>query len=106
MDALDVQDRLEYARCGVAVLRALHITERNMTYERFARAIGLIADGERWVIKHREQVRAILRIIAAVEREGLGGRRRNIVPLDFNLIVDRRGNPGAGVEKTSRIVTN
>jgi hypothetical protein len=32
MKALDVQDRLEYARAGVAVLRALQITDRTMSY--------------------------------------------------------------------------
>ncbi len=36
MKALDVQDRLEYARAGVAVLRALQITDRTMSYAEFA----------------------------------------------------------------------
>lgn len=96
--------RRVYARCGIAVLRALKITERTMRYQQFAKAIGLIADGDAWQIRYREQVRAILQIMAAVERQGLGGRREETDALDFDLIVNEKGEPGAGVEKTSRIV--
>jgi hypothetical protein len=104
MDKLNVQDRLEYARCAVAVLRTLKIADITMRYEGFGRAIGLIADKDPWEIRYREQIRAILRIVAAVEREGLGGRDNDIEPLDFDRIVGEDGKPGAGIEKTSRIV--
>ena len=44
VSGLDVQERLEYARCAVAVLRALQITDNKMQYRDFAKAIGLIPD--------------------------------------------------------------
>ena len=56
MKTLDVQARLEYARAGVAVLRALKLADRTMRYGEFARAIGLIPDGEIWQAWHRKQI--------------------------------------------------
>jgi hypothetical protein len=104
MKTLNVQDRLEYARCAVGVLRALQITDQKMRYEDFARAIGLIADNEKWQPWHRQQTDAILQTAAAVERQGLGGKDRNIARLEFDRIVNRKGRPGAGIAKNSRIV--
>lgn len=105
MDTLDVQDRLEYARCAVAVIRALKITNTTMRYEALGKAIGLIPDGHLWEARHRQQVEAILRIAAAVEKQRWGGGSTTIEPLDFDRIVGEDGKPGAGVAKTSQIVT-
>lgn len=105
MKTLNVQDRLEYARCAVAVIRALKITDKKMRYHELGKAIGLIADNEQWQPWHQQQVKAILIIAAAVERQGLGGIDRTIDRLDFRRIVDQHGRPGAGVTKTSKIVT-
>ena len=104
MKTLNVQDRLEYARCAVAVLRALKIVDQGMRYEGFARAIGLIADNETWQPWHRQQTDAILQIAAAVERQGLGGRDKNFARLEFDRIVNENGQPGAGIAKNSWIV--
>ena len=101
---LDVQARLEFARAGVAVLRALRITDRTMQYGEFARAVGLIADGEAWQPWHRQQVSELLRIIAAVERQARTAT--GSAPLEFERIVNSKGEPGAGVGGTSRIVTD
>jgi hypothetical protein len=103
---LDVQDRLEYARCAVALLRALAIAKTKMRYEVFARAIGLIPDKDPWEVQYRDQVTAILRVAAAVEKEGLGGRDADVAPLEFDWVVGEDGKPGAGIVKTSRIVTD
>jgi hypothetical protein len=105
MKALNVQDRLEFARCAVAVLRALTITGQTMRYEQFGRAIGLIADSEPWQVHHRQQTTAILNITAAVERYALGGKDKSITPLEYDRIVTKSGKPGAGFTKHSRIRT-
>lgn len=104
MKALDVQARLECACAGVSVLRALRITNGTMRYGEFARAIGLIADGETWQPWHRQQVPEVLRIIAAVERQA--GANTGTASLEFERIVNAEGEPGAGVVRTSRIVTD
>jgi len=46
---VEIEDRLEFARAAVAVLRTLKITDSTMRYGDFAHAIGLISDGGRWV---------------------------------------------------------
>ena len=56
MKTLDVQARLEYGRAAISVLRALKIADRTMRYHEFARAIGLIADGEDWQPWYRQQI--------------------------------------------------
>ena len=104
MKRLNVQDRLEYARCAVAVLRALKITDRTMRYNELARAIGLMSDNDRWEPWHRQQIEAILQIAAAVERQRWGGEATDIEPLEFDRIVTEDGQPGAGVTKDSRII--
>ena len=64
---LDVQSRLEFARAAVAVLRALHISDRTMRYQEFAKAIGLMSDDEPWKVWHRKQIADVLRLVAAAE---------------------------------------
>ena len=105
MKRLDVQDRLEYARCAVAVLRALATSKTTMRYEGFARAIGLISDKDPWEVRYKQQVEAILRIAAAVERQVRGGRNEDIERLQFHRVVTENGNPGAGIMKKSWIET-
>jgi hypothetical protein len=102
MKTLDVQARLEYARAGVAVLRALGITDTSMRYHGFATAIGLIPDGGKWEPWHRQQVAEILQVMAATEKTA--GKKTGTVPLEFARIVTAKGEPGAGVRKTSKIV--
>jgi hypothetical protein len=99
---LDVQARLEYARAAVAVLRALRISETKMRYSEFAKAIGVMSDGENWEAWHRQQITDILNLVAATERQG---RNAGIEPLQFERIVTGDGEPGLGFYKTSRIVT-
>jgi len=103
MKRLDVQARLEYARAAVAVLRALQISDKKMRYGEFAKAIGLISDNEGWEAWHRTQVSEILNLVAATERQG--APTNDIPPLQFERIVTADGQPGAGVHKSSRIVT-
>jgi hypothetical protein len=102
MKTLDVHARLEYARAAVAVLRALKISDQKMRYNEFARAIGLMADEELWQPWHRQQIRDILNLVAATERQA--GDKVEIAPLQFERIVGEDGQPGAGFYKTSRIV--
>lgn len=75
-----------------------------MRYEEFASAIGLISPTDAWEVRYRDQVTAILSIMAAVERQGLGGIDRSAAPLEFDWIVNERGQPGAGFAKESRII--
>jgi len=100
--ALDVQDKLEYARCAVAVLRALKIRDAKMTYGDFAKAIGLIRGSGTWQVWHRQQITDILCIVAAVERLNSA---HNAEPLDYDrIITGATGQSGEGVFKTSKIV--
>jgi hypothetical protein len=99
---LDVQARLEYARAGVAVLRALQIMGKTMRYHEFGAAIGLIADGEKWEPWHRQQVPEILQLIAATERKA--GTISGAPPLEYERIVNEKGKPGGGFPKVSKIV--
>jgi hypothetical protein len=102
MKALDVQDKLECARCAVAVLRALKISDTKMSYGDFARAIGLIRGDETWQVWHRQQVTDVLCIVAAVERLR---SPNNTEPLEYDRIITVAvGEPGAGVFKNSRII--
>jgi hypothetical protein len=101
--ALDVQDRLEYARSAVAVLRSLQINEKTMSYGEFAKAIGLIPDTEGWKPWHRQQVAEILNLVAAAELQG--AKSHNIRPLQYERVVTRKTKqPGKGISKESRIV--
>jgi len=102
MKALDVQSRLEFARAGVAVIRALHLTDATMRYGEFAIAIGLIPDGGKWEPWHRQQVADILNIIAATEKTA--GTRTGTLPVEFERIITGQGVPGVGIKKTSKIV--
>jgi hypothetical protein len=70
MKTLNVQDRLEYARAAVAVLRALHMSKKTMRYGDLARAIGLMSESEGWKAWHRTQITEILNLVAAAERQG------------------------------------
>lgn len=103
MKTLDVQDRLEYARSAVAVLRALQITGKTMRYGEFAKAIGLISDTENWQPWHRQQIAEILNLVAAAERQGT--KNSNIEALEFErIITGKTSAPGKGISKESRIV--
>lgn len=101
MKTLDVQARLEYARAGVAVLRALQIRDGKMRYNEFGKAIGLIADEDHWQAWHRQQVDGILRLIAAAEKQA--GKNAGVAPIEYSRILNEKGVPGAGIRKPSRI---
>ena len=102
MKKIDVQECLEYARCAVAVLRTLDIQNKEMTYFDFARAIGLIADGEKWEVWHRKQTSDILNVISATETQ-LGVTKTS--KLEYERIINaRKGKAGKGIEKISRLV--
>jgi hypothetical protein len=101
MKTLDVQARLEYARAGVAVVRALRTAKATMRYKEFGEAIGLIPEGGDWEPWYRQQIRDVLNIIAAVTNQPGCAK----IELDFERIVTEDGEPGAGFYKTSRIVS-
>jgi hypothetical protein len=88
VEGLSVEDRLTYARAAVAVLRALKITDSTMRYGDFARAIGLIPEGNRWQSWHRQEVASILQLAAAAERYGYAGESAE--PLEFERVVPPR----------------
>jgi hypothetical protein len=99
---IDVQSRLEYARCAVAVLRALKLLDAEMTYKNFGNAIGLISDGETWQPWHQQQTRDVLNLAAATERQAAVTLTEK---LDYHRIINaRKGKAGKGIEKASRLV--
>ena len=101
MKALDIQDRLQYARAAVAILRALKITDSTMRYGELARAIGLIRDGGRWEPWHRQQVTDILHLAATAERQGHANP--DTPPLEFERIVNAESRKaGAGIARNSK----
>jgi hypothetical protein len=102
MKTLDVQARLDYARAAVAVLRALKIADKTMRYGELSAAIGLKSDDDNWQPWHRQQIRDILNIVAATERQA--GENTGVEPLQFERIVNEDGQPGAGFYKKSKIV--
>jgi hypothetical protein len=104
LKTLNVKQRLDLATRGVDVLRALASSKQKMRYEDFAKEISLMARTDIFTVQHRDQVTAILSVIAAVERDGRGGKDRTIAPLEFDWIVNKQGKPGAGFAKNSRIV--
>jgi hypothetical protein len=83
---LDVQDKLQYARCAVAVLRTLKILDAKMSRHDFARAIGLVGSG--FVGWDELQLDDILCITAAVERLKIEGLKsaNNVEPLEYERI--------------------
>jgi hypothetical protein len=104
LKTLNVKQRLDLASHGVDVLRASAGNKQTTRYEDFAKAIGLMARTDIFTVQHRDQVIAILSVMAAVERDGRGGKDRNVGPLEFDWIVNKQGKPGAGIAKNSRIV--
>ena len=46
--------------------------------------IGLMSDNERWEAWHRQQITAILNLVAATERQS--GQHTEIEPLQFELM--------------------
>jgi hypothetical protein len=103
MRALDVQDLLEYTRAAVAVLRTLQILDTSMTYADFGRAVGILTGPDDvWKPWHRQQVEAVLKATAAIERMA----RTKTMALEYERIVNKRtGQAGRGIVKRSRIVT-
>lgn len=102
MKALDVETRLEIARAAVAVLRALSISNRTMTYGELARAIGMVGRDETWEARHRTQITDLMRLIGAVERQAGSAAQTN--PIEYERIVTQDGEQGAGFYKECRIV--
>jgi hypothetical protein len=102
MKKLDVQARLECARCAVAVLRALKIVDKQMSYKNLGKAVGLISDAEGWEPWHQQQTRDILNIAAAIEDQA---GSTTTEPLEFDRIINhKKGKAGKGISKMSRIV--
>jgi hypothetical protein len=91
MKALDVQSRLEFARAGASVLRALALLKTTLRYADFATAIGLKRESDRWEVWHRQQVSDILNLISATERDA--GKKKGSVPLQYELVVTESGSP-------------
>jgi hypothetical protein len=100
---LNVSQRLQHAVTALAVLRSLELTDQTMQYGQLARAIGLIPPGGSWKPWHRQQVAEILQVIAAVEKQA--GEGAGLVPIQFERIVTKGGQPGTGVTRNTRIVS-
>jgi hypothetical protein len=92
------QDLLGFAAAGLSVLRGLTVSEQVMTYGNFAKAIGLVRDGEAWHPQHRTLVGLVLNVLAATA--AAAGE-----PLpEFRRIVNQRtGEPGAGLNRPVRL---
>ena len=103
MKFLDIETRLEMARAVVAVLRALKISKQTMTYSQLAKAIGIMKEEEPWEARHRTLITEILKIVGAVENQSGSAAER---PLEFERIVTLDGEPGAGIVKRSRIISD
>ncbi|HVB17349.1 MAG TPA: hypothetical protein VNF04_12500, partial [Stellaceae bacterium] len=56
---------------------------------------------EKWQAWHRQQVAGILRLIAAAEKQA--GKKTGTAAIEFDLIINDKGVPGAGIRKQSRI---
>jgi hypothetical protein len=69
-----------------------------MTYGEFATAIGLRGADDHWHIRYREQVVAVLDYLAAI-------RPANERTLAHRVVNAESGQPGAGLAKSVRIVT-
>jgi hypothetical protein len=96
---LDVMAHLEYAARAVKVLRGLTANNDTMRHIDLGRAVGLIGPDERWQPWHRQQVGAILKLVAAVDRHN----NRDQETLEYHRIVGGDGKPGTGVTGTSRL---
>lgn len=103
MKILDVQARLECASAAVAVLRALKIVDKTMRYGDFARVIGVMSGDTKWQPWHRKQISEILYLLSATQEKV--GRNTGIETLEFERIVNEKGQPGGGFGKKSRITT-
>jgi hypothetical protein len=103
MKLLDLETRLEMARAAVAILRGLQIADAKMTYGELARAIGMIKPAESWEAWHRTQIGDILKIVGAVQAQS--GAAAEHHPIEFERIVSEQGEPGPGIAKRSRIVS-
>lgn len=102
MKNLDVQDLFEYGRAAVAVLRTLEVKNATMSYADFARSIGILGRTATWAPWHRQQTQSVLNIVAAVEKAA--GHKGPA--LQYARVINQRtGQPGKGVAKTSKIVT-
>lgn len=100
MKTLAVEDRLGFARATAAVIRSLSATDRTMHYKELAIAIGLLGMDEKWEVWHRSQISEILNLTAAAEHQGSRSPM-----LEFDRVVRQDGQPGSGVHKFSRIVS-
>lgn len=101
MKKLDIQARLHCASSAVSVLKALQIRSETMTYGQFADAIGLLAGDGKWRPWHRQQVSDILYLVSAAEKQG--GKKVG-TSLNFEVIVDQKGQHGVGLKKISKII--
>src|ERR1700720_1245383 len=75
------------------------IADGTMRYGDFAKAIGL---GDKWQPWYRQQIAEILNLVAATEEQA--GADIGVEPLQFERIVNSKGEPGKGVRKTGKIV--
>ena len=99
--SLDAQKRAEAVLAGITVIRVLDLVDATMTYQDFAKEVGLMGRAEKWHPWYRQQVADTLYAIQAISRQSNGK------PLDVKRIVyAETGKPGAGSEKESRIVVS
>jgi hypothetical protein len=99
MKALTVEDRLEFARATVAVLRSLSATDRTIHHKELAIAIGLMGAADKWEVGHRNEISKILDLASAAQKQG-----SKADPLEFNPVVRQADEqPGSGISKTPRI---
>jgi hypothetical protein len=102
MKKLTVEERLEYARAGAGVIRALQLKNEKISYAQFAREIDLLSGSEKWTAWHRSRTGETLNLMSAAERMAnpLKGHE-----LKFDCIVDAKSSsPGPGFKREARIV--
>jgi hypothetical protein len=68
MKALTVEDRFDFRGARLTFSKSCRL-QKKMRYE-FGRAIGLIANDEKWTVQHQDQTAAILVIAARLKRYG------------------------------------
>ena len=99
MKKLDVQTKLECAVAGVAVLRALQLADKTMTYGQFSEAIGLLRGDGGWRAWHQNQISDVLYLMSAAQGEKPGPDG-----LQFDRLMNQKGHHGKGLGKKTRIV--
>jgi hypothetical protein len=103
MEKLTGAKLAHYVLLGAPLLRHLRDRGETMTYQEFARGIGLIEPGGKWAAQHWHQISKILYATAAIEK---AAEVSELTDEDFGRLVSAgTGAPGAGFHRQATIVT-